>query len=327
MNAVKSLKATAIALIAAAFSAGAVQAQEFPAQPVRIVVGTGPGGSFDRIGRTMAEHLAAELGQPVLIENRPGAATHVGHVYFLGQPADGYTLMVTAPNVVAQNRLTGVADYGPDDFAYINLQWSDYDLVFAGAGRSITGLTDLLDQIAARPGALSAAVISNSSGHQTLLLMLERLGLTEDALRIVTYDDGNELRTALAGGQMDFAITAGDSTLAIRDMITPLAVVRRSAHPSWEVPTLNEALADRGIDVPVIDGTLRSFAVHASLPAEHPERWARLVAAFEAILTDPARAGAIAATGIGTDWLGPERTREIALEAFANAEDFAYLLQ
>jgi len=322
------LRKLILAAAAAGLTATALPAlaQEWPTQPIRIVVGTGPGGSFDRLARAMAEPLAAELGQPVVVENRPGAATHVGHVYFLQQPADGHTLMVTAPNVIATNILSGVADYGLEDFAYVNLQWSDYDLVFASKDSGIEDVQGLVSRLQDEAENLSVAVISNSSGHQTLLLMLERLGVDPGRVRIVTYDDGNELRTALAGGQMDFAVTAGDSTISIQDMITPLAVARREAHAAWDVPTLGEALSGLGVDVPVIDGTLRTFATHASLPQEHPERWAKLVGAFEAILSDPERSEAIGSQGIGIDWMGPERSTQIANEAFATTSEFQYLM-
>ncbi|MEO3388160.1 tripartite tricarboxylate transporter substrate binding protein [Mesorhizobium sp. CAU 1741] len=317
-----------VAAAASVLAAGLpATAQEWPSQPIRIVVGTGPGGSFDRLARAMAEPLAEQLGQPVVVENRPGAATHIGHVYFLQQPADGHTLMVTAPNVVATNILSDVADYGLEDFAYINLQWSDYDLVFASKDSGIEDMEGLVTRLRDESENLSVAVIANSSGHQTLLLLLERLGVDADRLRIVTYDDGNELRTALAGGQMDFAITAGDSTISIQDMITPLAVARREAHPAWDVPTLNQALEGTGITVAVIDGTLRSFAAHASLPEEYPERWERIVSAFETILADPEHQKEISSQGIGIDWMGPEKSTSIANEAFETTAEFQYLME
>ena len=69
-------------------------AQTYPDRPIRIVVPTGPGGATDIVTRVVAERIQASLGQPVVVENRPGANGNVGAAYVLSQPADGYTLMM-----------------------------------------------------------------------------------------------------------------------------------------------------------------------------------------------------------------------------------------
>ena len=69
-------------------------AQTYPDRPVKIVVPTGPGGATDIVTRVVAEKIQASLGQPVVVENRPGANGNVGAAYVLSQPADGYTLMM-----------------------------------------------------------------------------------------------------------------------------------------------------------------------------------------------------------------------------------------
>jgi tripartite-type tricarboxylate transporter receptor subunit TctC len=69
-------------------------AQTYPDRPIKIVVPTGPGGATDIVTRVVAEKIQASLGQPVVVENRPGANGNVGAAYVLSQPADGYTLMM-----------------------------------------------------------------------------------------------------------------------------------------------------------------------------------------------------------------------------------------
>ncbi len=81
----------AVALACLSYPAGA---QTFPDRPIKIVVPTGPGGATDIVTRVVAERLQASLGQPVVVENRPGANGNVGAAYVLSQPADGYTLMM-----------------------------------------------------------------------------------------------------------------------------------------------------------------------------------------------------------------------------------------
>lgn len=83
-----------ILAVAVACLAHPTGAQTYPDRPIRIVVPTGPGGATDIVTRVVAEKIQASLGQPVVVENRPGANGNVGAAYVLSQPADGYTLMM-----------------------------------------------------------------------------------------------------------------------------------------------------------------------------------------------------------------------------------------
>ena len=92
------LKRGALALCAAAAFAGAggAQAAGFPDRPVNVFVPTAAGGTVDIVARIMAEKLAPELGQPVVVINKPGAGGVVGTQAFLREPQDGYTVLFTA---------------------------------------------------------------------------------------------------------------------------------------------------------------------------------------------------------------------------------------
>src|SRR5262245_15832793 len=74
--------------------AGDVGAQSYPDRPIKIVVPIGPAGSYDIVGRLLADQLSKRLGQSVVVENRPGAGTIVGTQAVVNSPADGYTLLV-----------------------------------------------------------------------------------------------------------------------------------------------------------------------------------------------------------------------------------------
>ena len=82
-------------LAAAALAPSFARAQgTFPSQPIKIVVPYPPGGLTDVLGRLAGERLHAALGQPVIVDNKPGAATQLGASYVAKQPADGYTLLL-----------------------------------------------------------------------------------------------------------------------------------------------------------------------------------------------------------------------------------------
>ena len=85
-----------LAACAAALSAGSriARAQAYPSRPVRIIVGFAAGGNFDIVARVMAERMAERLGQPVIVENRPGASSNIATEAAIRSPADGYTLLL-----------------------------------------------------------------------------------------------------------------------------------------------------------------------------------------------------------------------------------------
>src|SRR2546421_12522299 len=83
-----------LALASLLLVAGSAAAQNYPDRPIKIIVPIGPAGSYDIVGRLMADQLGKRLRQSVVVENRPGAGTIVGTQAAIGAPADGYTLLV-----------------------------------------------------------------------------------------------------------------------------------------------------------------------------------------------------------------------------------------
>lgn len=98
--------------LCAAFSA---QADTFPSKPVRIVVIVAPGGSADALARIVAEGLTTRLGQPVAVENKPGAGGNLATQTVARSAADGYTLLLSANNHTINPALFANAGYGIDD--------------------------------------------------------------------------------------------------------------------------------------------------------------------------------------------------------------------
>src|SRR5687767_11172672 len=112
---------TASLLVAASFLAGAVHAQTpFPTKPVRLVVATPAGTSPDVSARFIAERLTKDLGQPVLVDNKPGGSSIIGADAVAKAPADGYTLFYgTAPAISLNPHLFAKLPYKPSDFVPI----------------------------------------------------------------------------------------------------------------------------------------------------------------------------------------------------------------
>src|ERR1051326_5042345 len=91
-------------LVLAAMCAVAAHAQNYPAKPIRIVVGVPPGGATDIVARLVGQKIGEQVGQPVVIDNRGGAGGNIGAELVAKSPPDGYTLLMATTGVMAINR-------------------------------------------------------------------------------------------------------------------------------------------------------------------------------------------------------------------------------
>src|SRR3712207_5313547 len=108
---------------------GILRAAGYPERPINVIVPFATGGYNDRLSRAFVPFLQKELGQPLVIVNRPGAGTQLGNTYFLQQPDDGYTIMCTsAAPYIPLTILLQNAQYKAEDFTMINLPSRDFTL-------------------------------------------------------------------------------------------------------------------------------------------------------------------------------------------------------
>src|SRR5688572_19608618 len=143
-------------------------AQAYPARPIRLIVPYPPGGSTDFIARVVSERLAERLGQPVIVDNRAGAATVIGTETAARSPADGYTLLVGTVTTLAVNPvLKSKLPYHPErDFAPISMLAAQPYLLAAYPGIPATSVSQLVAHAKANPGKLSFASAGlGSSAH------------------------------------------------------------------------------------------------------------------------------------------------------------------
>ena len=302
-------------------------AGDFPIRPVTFVVAFGVGGSADRMTRTMAPFIGAALGQPVQVVNREGAATLLGSNYVLDQAHDGYTVLASGFSPYLSNTiLEGNANYTIDDFAYLNFQWFDEDLIAVNADTAYTTLPELLEDIRAHPKTVKAAVVRGSGGHLMARLLLELSGIPQENLNLVTYNGGGIARAAVAGGVVDFIVISAPGTESISEYIRPLAIFSHTRNPQWDVPTLGEAMAPTGIEVPILPGSIRGFATSAEFRRAYPERFERLASAIETALQNPQLTEQLDQGSIGRRWTGPDASADTMRETFEIFENYAYLL-
>ena len=317
----------AIAVLCCAMTVTA-SAQEWPKRPVTILVPFDVGGSVDRLARGFAQFMPKALGQPMTVVDRVGAGGQIGTTWFLHQPDDGYTVMLTpATPFLPINILVTGAHYTLDDFTFVNAQWVDYTALFTPKDRPYKTIGDLIDAIKANPGKLTAGVSFGSVGHVTTMALIKALGLGPDAVRVVTFDGAGAMRTALAGGQMDFAIDQAEGTETIIDFVRPLAVFLDHRVPLFDAPPINEALKPYNFTMPLINGSVRSFVFPAGFKAKHPDDYAKFVAAYRKTLDDPEFRAWLEKNHMAGDWVGPEQTTALIRANFEALKEYKDLLK
>ena len=149
-----------------------VQAQPFPAKPLRMVIGFPAGSSSDVVGRLVAQKMSEGLGQQVVFDNRPGASGIIGTDAVAKAPADGHTLLYGYNQLMAINPLLfSKLPYQASDFVPITLVARAGYLILVNPNSKIHTIQDLIAAAKAKPGALAYG----SAGHGSALHMAAEL--------------------------------------------------------------------------------------------------------------------------------------------------------
>ena len=245
----RSIKRALAAATAAAIAMGsalpaAAQGASWPSKPIHFVVPYPPGGSLDQVARALADKMKDGLGQPVLVENRPGAGGNVGADMVAKSPPDGYSIVMGAVATHAINpALYPKMPYDPvKDFQPITLVASTPNVLIVPPNSPITSPKELIDFARKNPGKLNFGSGSNgSTGHLAGELMKQ---LTGTFIVHIPYSGGNPALLALMSGQTDlmFDNLANASAQIKAGKVRPLAVttLKRSTFAP-ELPTMAEA--------------------------------------------------------------------------------------
>ena len=158
--------AAALAVVSLVASAAPVRAA-YPEKPIRLIVPFSPGGGTDTIARTLGTLLAQSLGQPVLVDNKPGASTMIGSEFVAKAAPDGYTLLVaTLAHAVNPSMQRNVPFDTEKAFAPVSLIGSSYNVLVVRADSKLTSVADVIAAAKANPGKLSyASQGSGTSAH------------------------------------------------------------------------------------------------------------------------------------------------------------------
>jgi tripartite-type tricarboxylate transporter receptor subunit TctC len=227
------------------FFSSLLHAQPWPARTITIVVGFAPGGNIDGVARSIAPALSEALGQPVVIENRPGAGGNIGSALVAKANPDGYTLLLMSKGHAASASLYKKLPYDSvNDFRVVGML-VNYPYIIVVPGNSpYTSVKALADAAKARPGAVDYGTGGVGTGmHLAAELMLARLDMR---MQHVPYKGGNAAQMAMLSGEIAtfFTTPVGMVDLHRTGKVRVLAVTTLERFPLLpDVPTVAETLA------------------------------------------------------------------------------------
>ena len=240
----KIFAAAASWALAIALAAAPVQAEDYPARPIRLIVPYAPGGGADAVARIVAKRVSETIGQPIVIENRGGAGSIIGTEMVAKAEPDGYTLLLGQSGPISINpAVYRTLPYSPAaDFAPITMTTAYPYILVVNAGLPAKTLQDFVALVKAKPGAFNYGTTGvGAANHLVTELFAQRAGLK---MTHVPYRGTALAVTDLLVGQVAMVFADPISALSHVRALTlrALAVTSRERSPvAPEVPTIAES--------------------------------------------------------------------------------------
>lgn len=236
----------ALSAVALTFGMTGVQAQQaYPNAPIRIVVGYAAGGTTDILARSLGEQLGKILGQTVIVDNKPGAASNIGAAFVAQAKPDGYTLYMAtvASHGINPALYRGKMTFDPiKDFAPISLVASIPLMLVVNPSLPAKSIKELVDYAKKNPGKLNYASSGNGSpGHLAAAVFNDA---TKVEIEHIPFKGGNPANTSVLAGetQMTFATVPGALPHVVSGKLIALGVTTKQRSSQLpDVPTISEA--------------------------------------------------------------------------------------
>jgi tripartite-type tricarboxylate transporter receptor subunit TctC len=300
------------ALVLALAAAPAPGAESYPQRPIRFLVPQSPGGASDTVARVVAQRLGERLGEQLVVDNRPGATGNIGHEMVAHALPDGYTMLLTAPNLVTSPSLFPKLSFDPlRDFTPITQMTLSPNVWLVHPGFAAQNMKDLIALARAKPGQIDFASSGlASTQHLAGELLNVMAGIK---LNHVPYKGGGPALIDLLGGRMQvmsstlpsavghiksgkvraLAVTSAKRAAALPELPT---VAEAAGLPGYEASTWQGLLFPRATPAPIVQ------RMHTEVIAVlgQPEVRSRLSElGYEPVGTSSAQFGAFIRTELG----------------------------
>ena len=248
------------------FCAGHAMAQPYPSKPIRLVVGFAPGGAADFVARAFQDPLGKALGQPIVVDNRPGAGSSIAAEHAAKSAPDGYTVLIASPSSILVNPLISPkAGFQPlKDLVPVSKVSSSPLILAVNPGVGVGTVKELIAHAKKNPGKLNYATSGNGSAPHMAAVLFLRLAQV-DMVHVPYKGGAPAVQSVLAGDtQLAFATPPSVLPLVQAGRLRAIATTSRKATPLIPgVPGMGEAgLPDYEI------GFWYGFFVPAGTPAE-----------------------------------------------------------
>jgi tripartite-type tricarboxylate transporter receptor subunit TctC len=255
-------------------------APDWPTRPVRLLVPFGPGSTPDIVARVIADRLQQRLGQPFVVEDKPGASGNIGTDAVAKAEPDGYTLGISIAGPLAINALLfGKLPYDPaKDFAYVTLVATQPSALAVNARLGVSTVAALVDLLRRNPGKYNFGSIGNGSVSH---LAMEAIALASGTQIVhVPYTSSPQAVTALIRGDVDVVclpaaavasqLASGIKILAVttagRSMLLPGVPTLKESGIDVEVDTWDGLIAPAGTPDAVVTKIAREVAAAVTAP-------------------------------------------------------------
>lgn len=269
----------------------------FPEKPIRLVVPFSPGGGTDLIARTLAVGMAQELGQPVVVENKPGAGTIIGTDLVAKSSPDGYTLVVSSIAHSVNPSIMSKMPYSTEkDFTPVSMIAVSPNILVVRPDSPYKTVKDVINAANGKPGKLTYASPGNgTSSHLAGALFASMANVK---LQHVPYKGSGPALTDLLGGQVDLLFATAGSVGGFLESGKLRAIAVTSKDRSVAYPTV-PTVAEAGVPNYVMNGWY-GFYAPAGTPADVVEKLnaaTKKAAASEAFKTKVVAEGLVVQTG------------------------------
>lgn len=240
----KTLKAAALVALTAASPALA----EWPERPISLIIGFGPGGQSDLLGRALASVMSEELGVPVNVVNRPGAAGGVALAGLRAMPADGYSIMLNPSQTITLTpALMAQVPFSIDDFAFAGMLTSFDIALIAPASAPFDDYAGMVAHARENPGMLYAALSATTRVFATEIARANGI-----EIEILPVDGGPGMINAILGEQAMLAYSGGVHHRYPEQMKVIAALTTERNVGSPDVPTIAELGLPIGMDMQTV---------------------------------------------------------------------------
>ncbi len=232
--------ALGLALAAALSLTGTgASAQSWPTKPVKLIVGYPPGGPVDNLARLLGHALEKELGQPVVIDNKPGAAGGIGITAAVQAEPDGYTFGIGVLGILAVAPHVGKMPFKAEDVNYVTMLTQSPHVLVVNPAQGIKDLAAFIEQAKKSPGKLNyGSPGQGSSTHLDGELLADAAGL--DIVH-VPYKGGAQAANALAAGEVQLLALEISAALPMQPRLKIAAVMGEKRSPQLpDVPSMAE---------------------------------------------------------------------------------------